>query len=72
MTAALKSFARLPFIIGIARSMDLLGVFNQPMPYSHLEDGLQADDEAFDNDWKAIGEDFRTAAEELVGSEDTR
>jgi hypothetical protein len=51
-------FARSNFATGIARLFDFSGTLNT---YNISPDEETADTRAFQHDWKAIGEDMRTA-----------
>lgn len=58
MGSLLHSIAQLPFVIGVARSLDLLGVLNQPNPYRRFANPAEADAAAAARDWQIVGEDL--------------
>jgi hypothetical protein len=51
-------FACPSFIEGVGQLVDVMGVLNT---YADSETGVEADAKAVGSDWKAVGEDIRTA-----------
>lgn len=66
MGHVLRALARSPLVTGLARSVDLLGAFNEPMPYSGRESGAVKDQRAMADDWRALGRDIGGAIDEVV------
>jgi hypothetical protein len=61
----LRALARSPFVTGLARSVDLLGALNQPMPYD-ARNSPQQDQRAIADDWRAVGRDIGAAVDQVL------
>lgn len=66
MGSALRALGRLPFVVGMARSLDLFGAFNEPHPYEGHRNGAEADAAALRSDWEAIGGDMNAATKQIT------
>lgn len=61
MSHSMYLFARPSFMSGLARTLDVGGTFNG---FNESQTPAQADTLALSHDWRAVGDDLRTAAAE--------
>lgn len=62
-------FTRPSFIEGVGRLVDVTGALNT---YAYRKTDAQADADAIESDWKAVGDDIRTAMTEYERSQGGR
>ncbi|PIQ80063.1 MAG: hypothetical protein CO042_00255 [Parcubacteria group bacterium CG_4_9_14_0_2_um_filter_41_8] len=55
-------FAQPSFAEGMGRTLDIGGVFDN---YNESESGKEADALALQNDWRMVGEDMKSAIQEI-------
>lgn len=58
MVDLIRRFSRGAFAHGMTRGLDLLGLWNEPMPYQAHDDPAEVDPATMMRDWDAVGDDI--------------
>jgi hypothetical protein len=66
MGAALRALVRHPFLLGIARSVDVVGALNEQSPYRRSDGPLHSDAASIGHDWAVVGNHIAVATAEAA------